>query len=576
MGQESDTLQRDPRPAARDRVFLQLRRPLVAGLLLFLVYLAASLATNPGGSLGSDVGAKVATLKVAEENGGGDLDVGYWAEDVDPEGVLHPLYQSNRVGDRWIAVTTLPMLAAAVPLWLLGGYRAVVLLAMAGSVAAAFAARAIARRLGARDGWSAYWLVGLASPVAIYALVFWEHSTGVALLAWAVVLLLDVLHGKAGWRTACGAGALIGLAATMRTEALLYGAVVVAAVLLRLLVFDGPYRESLFVRFRRTVGFGIAAALGVALLLAANELLERAWLGGPLRSTRAVGTAESSGVHLGARVDEAYRTLLGVNQVAEPARDALIGLLILVPLLIGGIALSRRRERLLPVAMVLASWALFLVVFRNGPGFLPGLFAASPLAVFGLVAMWRSADRRTLGIAALVAVPGVVYFGYVGGGIPQWGGRYLLLSGFLLLVLATLDLPKLDALGATLLIVPAVAVTIFGFVWTVQRSHTLAEFGELVAARPEPVVVTTSAFQFRETAAFYEDGRYLALPLRSQLPVLENALERLGVEEFALLEPEDPDEEPIGAIGPYEPTTTDVEEFLPGVDYRIVHYELTT
>ncbi len=171
-------------------------------------------------------------------------------------------------------------------------------------------------------------------------------------------------------------------------------------------------------------------------------------------------------------------------------------------------------------------------------------------------------------------MPGVVSFEYVGGGIPQWGGRYLLLSGFLLLVLATLDLPKLDALGATLLIVPAVAVTIFGFVWTVQRSHTLAEFGELVAARPEPVVVIDVGVPVPRDRRVLR-GRPISRPSADDpsCRFSRTPSNDLGVEEFALLEHDDPDEEPIGPIGPYEPTTTDVEEFLPGVDFRIVHYD---
>src|SRR5205807_2001537 len=153
------------------------------------------------------------------------------------------------VGHRWVDVTTVPMLYLGYPLYRLGGYRLALLLPMLGAVAAALAARALARRLGADEGvgWAAFFLVAVASPLAIYALDFWEHSIGVALMGWGVVLLLDALRlaapvsgapgrqngdptrqkavGVRSWgRAAATAGLLFGAAATLRTEALVYAA----------------------------------------------------------------------------------------------------------------------------------------------------------------------------------------------------------------------------------------------------------------------------------------------------------------------------------------------------------------
>ena len=74
--------------------------------------------------------------------------------DEDPTGVLHPLHYTYRMGDKWVNVTTVPMLYAAYPLYLVGGDRAVLLLPMLGAVLCALAARALARRLGGGDGWT--------------------------------------------------------------------------------------------------------------------------------------------------------------------------------------------------------------------------------------------------------------------------------------------------------------------------------------------------------------------------------------------------------------------------------------
>ena len=126
-----------------DRVRRALRRPMVAAAVLLAVYVGLSFANDPRGSLGSDTGAKVATLKVMDARGRLDPDVGYWAERWDPDGSLHPLYNTIHVDHRWVQVTTLPVLYAAYPLYVLGGYRAALLLPMLGAVAAALAAGAL-------------------------------------------------------------------------------------------------------------------------------------------------------------------------------------------------------------------------------------------------------------------------------------------------------------------------------------------------------------------------------------------------------------------------------------------------
>ena len=85
-------------------------------------------------------------------------------------------------------VTTLPMLYAAYPLYRIGGTAPCSCSRCWVRCSARFAARALARRLGGGTGWTAFWAIGLASPVAIYALDFWEHSIGLALMLWGVVL----------------------------------------------------------------------------------------------------------------------------------------------------------------------------------------------------------------------------------------------------------------------------------------------------------------------------------------------------------------------------------------------------
>ena len=120
---------------------------------LLVVYVALSFLNDTHGFLGTDTGGKVATLEMMSAHHEGRPDVGYWAAEWDPNGDLHPLFDTTLIKGRWIQVSTLPVLYAAVPLFNLFGYRGVLVLPMLGSVAAALAARALARRLGSQRPW---------------------------------------------------------------------------------------------------------------------------------------------------------------------------------------------------------------------------------------------------------------------------------------------------------------------------------------------------------------------------------------------------------------------------------------
>ena len=54
-----------------------MRRPLLACVLLFAVYVGLLFANDTHGTLGSDTGGKVATLRTMESHGGLNPDVGY-------------------------------------------------------------------------------------------------------------------------------------------------------------------------------------------------------------------------------------------------------------------------------------------------------------------------------------------------------------------------------------------------------------------------------------------------------------------------------------------------------------------
>jgi hypothetical protein len=496
---ESDPLHGSTAPPSRP-LLAWLQRPLVACLVLLAVYATCTLALNdPRGTLGTDTGGKLATLHVMDHNGSLVPEIGYWAASADPKGDLHPIFYTFKVDGKWVNVTTLPMVYAAYPLFELGGDRGVLLLPMLGSILCALAARALARRLGRGSGWSAFWVMGLLSPVAIYALDFWEHSLGLALMLWGVVWLLRLLDDEHGLGAALVAGALFGGAATMRTEALVY------------LVVCGATAALVYLWRSRAVAAtvlrGGALLVGAALPLAANEMLERVALGGTIRASRAAGTAADVGASATVRVQEAFTTLVGMNRFTRTA-DYVFGALIVVCIVLA-VRAFRRSDEDLPIAgsaAIAGAVFLYLVGFSGGLGFVPGMLTASPFAAIGVALGWRK-GVRIITVMAVAALPLVWAFQYSGGAGPQWGGRYTLLSGALLLVAATVVLEgHRNALVAACLV--AALVTGFGIAWLSVRSHWVAHGIERIVDRHDQAVISGEAHVLREGGAFYDDSRH--------------------------------------------------------------------
>ena len=476
--------------------------PLITAALL----LCTSLVLDPGGYLGTDTGGKVATLEVMVDEGSWSPDVGYWAEELDPTGQYHPLFGTRAADDSWIQVTTLPMIYAARPLYDLGGYRLALLLPILGTIAAAMAARALADRLGAARPELVFWLFALASPLLVYALDLWEHSLGVALMSWAFVLLLDVYRSHRPPWVAAGAGALLAGAATMRTEALVYAFVMVGVVCIGLLLAR---------RFGRSVLSGTAVLVGFAPVWVANSLLERTF-DAPARTGRARGAAEAGVVastggrsdELELRVEEALRTLLSVG-----ARDTMATVVLGALLLIAVAYLVRARPtgppRSIAIAMVIV---VYVVALGSGLGFVNGLLPAFPVAGAAVALDRRSSLQVLTATVAVSALPLVWAFQFVGGAGPQWGGRYILESGFLLGVLGAVVLWRSETQADVRRVVvgASVAVSLFGALWLVERSHGVDDGFDRIQAVDVDGIVAANPFILREGGSEFIGERWLS------------------------------------------------------------------
>jgi hypothetical protein len=503
-----------------------LRRPVVAAGVLIAAYVTLSFFMSPQGYLGTDTGGKVATLETMVHHGGGlDPSVGYWAAKWDPSASLHGLYYTSKVGDHFVNVTTLPMVYAALPLYAIGGYRLALLVPMLGGVACAFAARALARRVGARTGWAAFWIVGLASPVAIYSLDLWEHSIGLALMAWGAIALFDAVRQRPTWWRGLAGGLAFGLAASMRQEAFVYAFVATAVTCIVLLRRRG-LRSALVV--------GATSAAGFGAMVLANALLEIGVLGTTIRAGRATGTTQGSGSSLGVRYHEAITMAGGLLPSSAAGEIIVVGGLIALLAFVAyrSVRSGDQRAPMLAAGVVAL---LYLATLAKGLGFVPGLVATTPFAAAGLTLAWKQPIARLAALVALLSLPIVWLTDFTGGVIPQWGGRYILTSGFLLGVVGIARTEQSVRWARQFFVVLAVGVTVFGLLWMSQRTHQVARAGAWIASRPEPVVVSDVQFWLRESGSYEPSHRWLTVGSRADLDRAAGVVTDAGFDRFGLL-----------------------------------------
>lgn len=503
-------------------------RAMPSALALSMLLLVALAFTNTMGFLSTDVGGKVATLEAMKRSGTLSPDLGYWAVAADPDGSLYPMWATSQVDASWINVTTLPMLLIALPLYKVGGAFAAGLVPLAGTVLAAFAARTLGRRLGS-DGTAAFWIVGAASPLTIYALDFWEHSLGVALVVWAVVWVLDASRDDGSWRAALVAGVCFGLAASMRQEALIYGFVSGCALGVRLLIS----RSQVAATVR-----GGALSVGFLFAWSFNSVLESSIIGDSTRLDRSTGTAVRIFSDGWLRLEEA---LITVGSPFARTGAAFWAIAVITVLVL--VELGRRAETAEPLRPIVTAGAIIGVLwlverFVSGLGFVPGLAATTPVALLSLTRIWGTADHRFVGGIAVGALPLIWAVQFTGGAIPQWGGRYLLASGTLLIVLTTVVFTA--AAGKQLLRSVAVVgflVTLVGVLWTVERTHGFANAMQILAERDEPALVFADPFLSREGGTLVLDEQWLAVTDSGDRTEAADVLLELGIREIGFVQP---------------------------------------
>lgn len=273
------------------------------------------------------------------------------------------------------------------------------------------------------------------------------------------------------------------------------------------------------------VGFGVSWGLNAALEDAA---------GGISRSNRATGAAGAGGSKLADRLQESIQTLVGQNGSGY-AVSIFIGLaLVLV------IALAFRAEQRGDLTFTRVALALGAVVYvfgmLDGLGFVPGMLAAFPIAIAAVLHLNRDDTSRVLGLIAVGSLPIVYAFQYVGGGAPQWGGRYTLASAILLGVIGLVGLTASHPVTGRGLVALCGVVTVLGVAWLGVRSRGVDDFFDDVERESAPVVIARQAFLIREAGPASLDNRWFSVKDEETFTEAVDATRELGEERFSVLE----------------------------------------
>ncbi|MEO7555329.1 MAG: hypothetical protein ABIV94_01830, partial [Acidimicrobiales bacterium] len=465
--------------------------------------------------------------------------------------------------------TGLPLIYLGVPLWRALGPLGLLIPAALGALAAAWAGGRLARNLGASTGALAVLATGLATPLLFYAADFWEHAPAVGCLLAALALLT---HPTPTATRAVAGGGLLGLAAVLRTEELLYIAAIGVAVLA-----VAPARR--WASGRRAALAAGAAASGA--VFAANLVVQRRVIGTALQGVRAGSQATEVGSGLGQRSRDSLLTFFGLFQGSDNLA-ILLGVVCVGGLVALALGVRQRSGAALRwgTALTVASYVMRVV---SGTQFIPGTIPASPMAPLGAVDGMRpgpggqggaGALGRPLVLGSLAAAPLVWALSWRGDLVAQWGGRYTITTGILLTIVAAAALerrPPPRGAAVVVLLGAVITVSMLGAIWHVQRARSVdSAMAAVNRVDPDVVIVTAIPHLGREAGTRYRDRRWLRLDEASQTPALAKVLLSSGVQAIDLMELDSTDAAP--PVPGYVASTVRHVDYL-GFDLRLTRYQ---
>jgi hypothetical protein len=417
--------------AAPSRLEARSRHALYVVLLVCLVaqVVVGLMLVRLGGFWSPDSAVRFVQVESLLRSHYRDLAVPYPAQTIDPQGIYFPMgrwFHAGSAGRFYLSYLPYFSMASAFFYRLLG-FPGLLVIPASGVLGTVWITYEVLRRRAPDLAWAGALAVGMASPVFIYGVVFWDHTLVVLLAAGALALLcgeIDRAPKIAFWRMTA-AGALLGMGFWLRNEVYLLVVAVAAAWL-----YAVPRA-----RIRGALLLACGAAVPALGLWALNTHLIGSpfgWKGNDLIATRVGGAASlaSGGAHaavwLGEKMGNAYYQLASPDYYAFNPSAVAAGLAMTVALLLSGGLLRmgvRRQSRGMLVAGAIAGVGTGLLILSSRT-VVSGLLPAAPIVALAFLTSPVAPWERLLWGASAVFCAEVIVTGTHGG--MQWGPRYLL------------------------------------------------------------------------------------------------------------------------------------------------------
>lgn len=359
-----------------------------------------------------------------------DLAVSYPARALDPRGDYFPMgrwFHFGRGGRFYLSYLPYFSMASA-PLYRLLGFPGLLVIPAAGVLGTVWITHRVLRRRVPGLAAAGAAALGLATPLFIYGVVFWDHSLAVLLSCGALALLCAEVEDGGGitsWRMAA-AGALLGAGFWVRNEMYVLGA---ASAL-----------GWVITTSRRRAGGLIPLASGMVVPLAGLWALNTrlfgslfGWKGEDLVATRLGGAAHAvsggpaaAGTWFAEKLGNAYYQLASPDFYAFNAGAVTVGLATALALLLAAallrVGVGRRSAGVITAGTIVGVGVSLLTV--SGRTVVSGLLPAMPFVVLAFLTWPAAPWERFLWVTTILFCGAVIVTGTHGG--LQWGPRYLL------------------------------------------------------------------------------------------------------------------------------------------------------
>lgn len=499
------------------------RRALGWATALLALVMAVVTFTGPRGLFGGDEGVKLIQAFGVLEHGLDDPWLPYPAAVFDPEENNHPVVEPHVVrhhGHRY-GIYPITFTAPSAVAWWAGGFWALHLLPLLGGVLTVAMTMRLALLVTGDRRWAVAAGVALtaATPLVAYAALFNEHAPGVGLFMAGVVACAtaETRRGQ------LAAGALLGLAATLRGELL------AAAPAMAWFVIAGHgWRRA---TVRRVAWIAVGALIVLAAFCAYNAATTGAALPG-VTANRLANRPASRMMMLSLLYPR------GLDDVPPPMA------ILLATVAVGGLALWRPAPRAWPWcgAVLIGLWcwyaAVALAQVPDHARTATGLFATTPFLVVGALVGLAPADERrrwllaAVGAAILLTVAVVLTDADGQAGGLQFGARHLLAAVPLFTVGAIAVVRAAPRWFAGVMAVP-VALALWATVVNLGAWHRIAGTNQRLtaaAARSPSKDLCSSFFWVPEVLAPLWMDRRISMDRDMTVPLVR--MRRAGVTEI--------------------------------------------